>query len=335
MGVEDIIGFLEKRGGKKGALVCHQRPDGDALGSGLALALALRENGFGADVVNAFPLPENLAFLGGEGIVVRKDAADWHREYDFLGVLDCGEVKRLEPINRAAAGALPAFTVDHHVSSAGVGEAIWVQPGASSTGEMIVNLYRVAGWKMGRQAAQALWTAIVTDTGRYSYENATPAALEAGRECLLAGANPVLTASMIYQFVSPGERLLQARALSRVEYFDGGRMAVSWLNDDDFREAGVSADADIEIVNLLRDTTGVEAALFFYQLSTRSTAAPGAVKISIRTAAPHEAVGVAKMFQGGGHARAAGCTVDRPLPAAMQMVTAAARGEFFGTAGTS
>lgn len=327
MAADDIIAFIDAHRDARVALVSHARPDGDALGSSVGLACALRHLGRRAWVVNPLPLPGYLDFLADPDLVVHHEEADWWRGYDVLGVLDCGEEGRLDETNRLALGRLPTFNIDHHATSAGVGEAIWIEPHASSTGEMIVRLCREAGWQMTPEGATALWTAIVTDTGRFSYENATAAALEAARECILAGADPVKAATELYQSVTWPERQLQTLVLQRMQMLENGRLAVSWLGRDDFRRIGIGAEGADNVINLLRDTAGVEVAIFFYEPS--GDRAGGSVKASFRTRSPHDALKIVCRFGGGGHTRAAGCTVAGTIEEVMKKVIGAARESFF------
>lgn len=328
MSMQSVIDFLENNREKRLALVCHQRPDGDAIGSCLGLAFSLTALGRDVTVVNALPLPDRLAFLDVSGLNLRRNDPDWHKDFDCLAVLDCGEAGRLDPLNQKAVDALPTCNIDHHVSSGGVGEAVWIEPRASSTGEMVVRLILAAGWPLPPAAADALWTAIITDTGRFSFENSTPAALAAARECVIAGARPWDVAAHVYQSVSPAERVLQAKILSRMRLLESGRLAFSWLNHADFAEAGLGPEVDMEAVNLLRDTAGVEVAVFLYEL------APDAegryrVKASLRTRSPHNAIDVVKQFDGGGHMRAAGCSLDLPLAEAEGRILDAVKAAFF------
>ena len=277
-------------------------------------------------VVNPGAIPARLQFMVNPNLIGRFPRQDWWREFDLLGILDCGEADRLDEINRqAAVSGLPVFTIDHHISSRGLGTA-WIEPDASSTGEMTLRLIRAAGWPLTPGAAQSLWIAIATDTGRFSYENTTPAALEAARECLLAGADPALVTAHIYQSITAAERFLQTRLLARMEIRESGRLALSWLTADDFSDAGPGSETTEDLINLLRDTAGVEVALLLSELPDRN----GSIKASLRTASPHDAVRVVEQFGGGGHARAAGCSLPGPLEKAKQNIVSAAAVFFSG-----
>ena len=324
-----IIDFLNKRPACRVALAVHQRPDGDALGSGTGLAGVLEERGYHARIVNAMPLPADLSFMLDPRLHAYHDSTDWWKEYDCLGVLDCGEEGRLDEINRCALEHLPTFTIDHHASSPGLGEARWIEPDASSTGEMVVRLCRTAGWPLRPASAQALWTAVVTDTGRFSFENTTADALEAARDCVLAGASPAVAAASLYQSVSLAERRLQRLALDRMELFADNRMAVTWLVASDFADVGCGVAEAKNLVNILRDTKGVEVGIFLYEVP-----GGGDVKASFRTRSPHDAISVTRRFGGGGHQRAAGCSYHGSMEAAKKAITEAALETYFISART-
>lgn len=324
-----ILDFFQTRRGAKVAVLCHQRPDGDAFGSVVGLAEILSANGFDAHAVNPLPYPDHLSFVDPNGIVRLHSEPDWHVHYDCVAVLDCGEITRLEEINRAALRELPVCTVDHHASSTtGIGEAVWIHPAASSTGEMVVQLADAAGWVIPAAAAQALWVAIVTDTGRFSYENTTAPCLAAARRCVELGARPQDASAKLYQCVSVAERVLQGLVLSRMELLEGGKLAVSWLMRKDFIAARSGVQDTQNLISLLRDTAGVEAAVFLYEPVSGDRS--DGIKISCRTAAPHNCLELVGSFGGGGHERAAGCTLPGGIDAARATITEAARKAFFG-----
>lgn len=326
--MDSILAFLESRKTARIALGMHQRPDGDALGSAMGLADMLRRCGHDVKVFSSAPLPDNLSFIVNPSLVLNDAGSGWWRDFDCFGVLDCGEIGRLEESAQEIPSYLPTFTIDHHASSAGVGQAIWLEPEASSTGEMVIRLANRAGWSISPFAAQALWTALITDTGCFCYENTSPTAMEAARDCLRAGASPSLTATKLYQSVSVPERRLQLLVLERMEVLAGGRLAVSWLTGDDFVRAGIGVEGAQNLVNLLRDTAGVEVAIFLYEPGGAS-AEPQAVKASFRTRSPHDALAVTRRYGGGGHQRAAGCSLPGPIAKAKQTMLEAALGEYF------
>lgn len=328
MPLQDVIDFILPLRGKRLAVVPHIRPDGDAAGSALGLCGILRTAGVHAYAVNIAPYPNNLRFLALPELDRVHPEPDWPERYDALAVVDCGEWRRLDPANRVAEGRLPTMNIDHHATSAGVGEAVWIEADASSTGEMIVRLARTAGWAIPPHAAQALWTAIVTDTGRFCYENAGVPALEAATECVRRGANPAEAAAHLYQSVSRNELALRHRVVEHMEFSMDGRLAVSWLSRRDFVESGLEADGVEGLGDVLRSVEGVEASLFLYEMKPGAER-DGKIKLSVRTRAPHDATLLAKRFGGGGHHRAAGCSVNMPLADARKAIVGLAEELWF------
>ena len=326
--MQSVSDFLHQRQGAKIALVVHQRPDGDALGSAVGLADTLTSQGWPTRVVNPRPLPAYLGFIAYADLVAFHEEENWADNYDCLGVLDCGEISRLDEHNRPAVDRLPTFTIDHHASTVtGLGQAVWVEPDASSTGEMITRFCRDAGWPVSARAALGLWTAVVTDTGRFSYENTSAAALEAARFCVECGASPSVAADNLYQSVSLAERKLQTTVLLRMEVYEQGRLAVSWLRAQDFVQAKSGVEDSQNLINILRDTTGVEVAIFLYEPAMPNM--EGVIKASFRSRAPLDCLKVVHQFGGGGHQRAAGCTLSGPMEEARKTILAAARQAYF------
>lgn len=330
-GLEAVLAFLHERRGLRVALACHQRPDGDAIGSCIALADGLTRAGTPARVVNAGTLPAHLLFLTrSNGLSVDDDRPDWYRDYDCLGVLDCGEAGRLNPPNVPALSRLPTFTIDHHATGDGLGAARWIRPDASSVGEMVHALFGRAGWEMSPLAATGVWTAIVTDTGRFSYENTSAGCLEAALDCIRHGADPAAVAEELYQSVTWEERQLQRLVLDKMRLFEGGKVAVSCLTKEEFRQANSGVEGAQNLINLLRDTAGVDIALFLYEPPTADPAGTP-VKASLRTRAPYSALAIACQFGGGGHERAAGCSLPGTVDGAVETMLAAVRREWFMT----
>lgn len=329
MAKDDVIEYFLRNRDKRFALTGHQRPDGDSIGSVLGLASILNGAGFSARPVNLVPVPRKLQFLFGEAAPEPVLDGDWTNEFDCLVVLDCGDWDRLDAINQLARGRLEAVTIDHHVTSRGIGAAVWIEPSASSVGEMVVRLARRAGWEIPADAAQGLWTAILTDTGRFAYQNTTPAAMEAAGYCLTRGADPDRVSCELYQNVPRAERTIQTRALNRMEFFAEGRLAVTWIMRQDYRDAGCGSEGSQDMINLLRDTTGVEVAIFLSETSQTLDDGRPAVKASLRTADPFDAIAVASQFQGGGHRRAAGCTILLPIAEARDAIVRKALQEYF------
>lgn len=330
MPIADVVGYLENLRGKRVAILGHQRPDGDALGSCVGLASLLNENGCYARVVVPDVIPGYISFLSGSGLVDQPTDSGWFEKFDVLGVLDCGEMGRVSELNRRALKERPFFNIDHHASSGGnFGDVAWVWPEASSTGEMVCDVCRGLGWELTPVAADALWTAIVTDTGRFTQENTTVSCMEAALWCFRCGAQPWKVGADLFQSVTFQERKLQRIVLDSMELLWGGMVAVASLGPDDFLRTGNGVEGAQNLVSLLRDTVGVKIAVFVYE-SPKAADPRLPVKVSLRTRSPFDALSVVTRFGGGGHKRAAGCSFPSGVGEARRKILEAIGQEWFG-----
>ena len=295
------------------AITAHVNPDGDASGSSLALALMLRRRG--KKVRLAIPMND----LGAPGVLetfaqFRDDTPV--AEPDLLVCLDCATVPRIAlPELRGKAGVWPTINIDHHETNTRYGHLNYVVGGASSTGELIYDLATTAKWDIDRDVAEALWTAVVTDTGRFSYSSTTPSTLRCAADLLSKGVRVAWLNDELFSVFSQGEIEIRRRALDSLETWFNGRVSVIALGEDDYRETGCTKSSTETFANIPRSVRGAEIAVFLYRL-------PGDPKThaSIRAREPFSALPLASEFGGGGHDLAAGATLDLPLDEAKKAI---------------
>jgi phosphoesterase RecJ-like protein len=294
----------------------HARPDGDALGAALALGRCLAAAGRDAIVAGR---PEELGaagFLDGCAALVRPEEAA--SGASLLVAVDCGDVERLPEPLRPLSGRIEVVNIDHHPTNARFGTWNWVDPAASSCGEMVWRLVRRAGWPLDRSAAEALWVAVVTDTGRFAYDSTRPATLRCAADLLRCGVRTSWINDRLYGQFERRVLELRRRAYDTLEVWAGGLVACVTLTARDFAETGCSrADAE-DVVDIPRSLRGSLGSLFFYEAGE-----PGTTRVSIRARPPLDATVLAMPFGGGGHRGAAGCTVDAPLADAKRLLFAA------------
>ncbi|MBN2712193.1 MAG: bifunctional oligoribonuclease/PAP phosphatase NrnA [Planctomycetes bacterium] len=309
---KEVLAAFSKR--RSVAITAHQRPDGDALGSSLALRDILRQAGHDAFVVGLEPIPYRYSFMAEKGEIV-DPASGWMDKVDLFIILDCGAFDRVGEFAEKAKGKIRMINIDHHNSNTFFGDVNWVDSEASSTGEMIYRLAKEGGLQIPPSAATALWVAIITDTGKFSYENTKADTLRIGADLIDLGAKPAQTEHNLFQSLSLREVKLTERAISRLEMHAKGKVACVTLSNDDFEQLGcIPADAQ-DIVNIPRSLAGVEVGVFFYEL-------PGGAetKVSLRTAPPYDASNFCKRFGGGGHQRAAGCSFNKKADETKEIV---------------
>jgi phosphoesterase RecJ-like protein len=301
----DIADALHKA--QRIAITAHVRPDGDAVGSCLGLNRILRDVGKDAHVIDLGPIPDRYRFLIQEGECTTCDAFDF-ADVDAIVVLDSGAVDRAPEFVQKHQGDIPLINIDHHLSNSLFGSLNFVDTGACSVGEIICDLASAGEFEIGIDAAEALWVAIVTDTGRFSYSNTTPKAMRSAADLLRTGIETSEINHAIYNAMPLRQLQLQGRALQHLTTHENGEVALVTLSREDYRELGCTpADAE-DVVNLPRSLAGVKVAVFIYELLDSDE-----TKISLRTSDPYDAAAFCRELGGGGHARAAGCSLTAPL----------------------
>ncbi|BAS27541.1 DHH family phosphoesterase [Limnochorda pilosa] len=322
MTVAEMARLLEQAGPT--LVVAHEDPDPDSIGSILAARWVLRRVRPGLPVEAASPDPPPLScrFLSGSGEVLGPDEALARGPWQTLWVVDCepSRIGRLKPLVETAERLL---NLDHHATnttpSGHPAEARLIDPSAAATGLLIHRFIRHWGLRLDAEVATFLYAALMGDTGSFRYSNTSAEALAVAREALLAGARPDEVAHNLYERRTFDEMQLLGRALSVLARSDDGRIAWialphGWIAGDDPR---ARADATDGFVNYPRMVEGVEVALLFREVE------PGAVRVSLRSQSSVDVSRIAAAFQGGGHPRAAGCTVRRPLGQAVDEVVRA------------
>jgi phosphoesterase RecJ-like protein len=297
-------------------VVTHENPDGDALGSLLASSLALRQ--LGKDAVmylpGATPLPREYAFMPLDQLVreAPADAAD-----RVLLAVDCAKEDRIG--DEAAISRAPlVLDVDHHHDNTRFGDVNLIVADASSTGEVLRDVFGELGVGLTPEIAEPLYIALVTDTGRFQYANTTPKALRLAAELVEAGADIHAVFQEVYESVEFAKLKLLARALGRAEVLEGGRIVVSHLVRTDFSEVGASEPYSEGIIDYLRAVEGAElAVLIREQLNDATHLYKGSLRSSIDEL---DVSVIARRFGGGGHRQAAGFSSDLPLPEIVDVI---------------
>ena len=299
-------------------ITTHENPDGDALGSLLAAKLMLEQ--FGKDVViylaGLTPLPREYQFMD-LGELLRDLPGDVHGR--VLLAVDCANERRLGPDPSLYERAPLVIDIDHHHDNSRFGQLNYIEPHASSTGEIMRDLLAELGGKLTPEIAEALYIAIVTDTGRFQYANTTPKALRLAAELVEAGADVHRVFQSIYESVQLAKLKLLARALERAQVYEGGGIVVSYLLKTDFAEVGAAEPYSEGIIDFLRAVEGAEMAALI-----REPPAPGrpARRVSLRSSSDEVDVSaIARASgEGGGHRQAAGFSSELEIPQIVEVL---------------
>jgi len=298
----------------------HLSPDGDSLGSMIALARLLRAAGYQAFAtadINALGKP---GFLEGveDLIPVRKLK---RQRFDLFIAVDCGAFDRMPPEVRPVAEKLPTICIDHHVTNTQFGDVSIVDPEASSTGEIVWRFAKWNEWPLDRAVAEALWVAMITDSGRFAYDSTRPGTLRAAGNLLKYGVRTAYINDVIYGMFSRKAIELKRIAWRSLHVWKNRKVAEVTLTRDDFRSVrGTKADVE-DVIENPRSVARNEIALFFYQIPDRTKE----VRCSIRTRGDWDATVLAGKFGGGGHIKASGCTIKGNLNVAKRQMRAAVK----------
>jgi bifunctional oligoribonuclease and PAP phosphatase NrnA len=301
------------RGAKRISAFCHENPDGDTLGAALAIAIAAERLGKQAEVVSVDPPPPFLAFLPGVERVRRSPEL----EPDVAVVVDAGELSRIGSVvtDRADwfAGAR-IVNIDHHVSNPGYGDVTWIEPTAAATCEMVTLLLAELGVPLDAQLATALMAGIVQDTHTFAHPNATPRTLRVAAELVEAGASLSAVNRAVYADKPFSTIALWGLMLADVEQRADERIVFASMTAAMLATTGELPTASEGFVDLLGSTRLADVTILFKEVGPQET------RVSVRTSSRADAVAIAAAFGGGGHPRAAGCTVNAPIDEARQPV---------------
>jgi phosphoesterase RecJ-like protein len=298
----------EINAGERFVLVSHERPDGDALGSLVAMQGVLRALDKDSVIVippDDFPLPHEYRFFALDGLATDAPADLATRTAIFL---DCGNLERTQL--PALRDVEPIVNIDHHHDNTRFGTVNHVVEEASSTAELVWDLLPGLGVELTPQIAEALYVGLVTDTGRFSYENTTPRAHVMAAALIEAGVDVAATYRQIYEGV-PFEKLeLLARALASVTRFDEGRLTVAMLTAADFEQTGADASHAEGIIDQVRTVAGTKVAVLIRDVDGGHDG-HGGRRVSLRaTDDDIDVSAIARAFGGGGHRRAAAFSSD-------------------------
>ncbi len=313
----------EAIGGTRHALVAtHENPDADTIGAALAVALLVERRGGRASAVCSDPIPPLYGFLPDIGRF-RADPEPG-AAYDLLVVCDCGTLDRIGTArdrHRELFDGLPRVVIDHHLSNDGSGPADWIDPTAAATCEMVALLAARLGVPLDASdgaLATALMAGIVMDTATFAHPNATPRTLTVSAALVEAGAPLSEISRRLYRTKPDAQLRLFGRVLDRLETALGGRLIWSSLLEADLVATGTDAAHSEGVIDLLSQAESADVAILFKE-------SDGATRISVRTRdGGVDATALAGRFGGGGHARAAGATVELPVAKARPVVLAEA-----------
>jgi bifunctional oligoribonuclease and PAP phosphatase NrnA len=301
-------------------LTTHERPDGDAIGSLAAMQQVLAA--LGKDAVaflpaDEFPLPYEYRFIRLDGLVTEPPGDLCERVFVFL---DCGNIDRT-PANELKHEGGRILNIDHHHDNTRFGTLNHVDPTASCTAEMVWDLMKGLGVRATQPIAEALYVGVVTDTGRFMYENTGSRAHEMAAELIADGIDVHAIYRRLYEGIPQGKLELLARGLTNVQRYDGGLLTLTHLTREDYQSTGADESYSEGVVDHLRSVEGTAVAGL-----VRDLLADGDAKRKVSLRATDDRVDVSRIARaqgGGGHRRAAGFSTDLDFPELVEFLRGA------------
>jgi phosphoesterase RecJ-like protein len=307
----------ELRAGQRFLLTTHESPDGDALGSLLATHQILQQLGKDSVMFLAakeFPLPVEYRFLPLEEVFHEPPVDVVDRVLVFL---DCGNIDRM-PVDFLQRDDAKILNLDHHHDNTRFGTLNLVDTNASCTAEIVYRLAKLLGAEITPDVATALYVALVTDTGRFMYENTGPDAHRMAAELIEAGVPVNDIYRRLYERVPIEKLRLVARAIERIEHRDDCRLAVTYISAEDYSETGSDESLTEGIIDHVRALEGAEVAAM---IRDKTDGGASARKVSLRSASGKiDVSAIAQKHGGGGHRRAAGFSTDLSYDELLEML---------------
>ncbi len=294
------------------------RPDGDCIGSQLALALALKNQGKQVKVWNQDAIPQKYKFLNPGGLFEKPRGG---QRFDCVIATDCASFERLGSAGECVGERKVLVNIDHHVSNTRYGDINWVSPREPSTGELIFRLLKVARWPITKPIADLLFTAVSTDTGSFQYPNTRPGTFHAGAELVSRGADLAKICDEVYQSYPLSRARLLKHVYSTFRLTADDRIAWFWLKKENFTRTGAESDDTEGLIDHIRAIEPVVVACVFEEVEPQMT------RLSLRSKSPQVNVSeICQQFGGGGHPAAAGARIaGTPLAVQRKVIAALKR----------
>jgi len=288
-------------------IISHVNPDGDTTASALAIALMLEQLGKTYAIVNEGETPEKFAFLPRFSRIRNLEQSPLEQTFSAIIAVDAADSKRMGDVRHLFAEGARLLNIDHHPTNDRFGEINVIRTDAAATAEMMYELMQAGKFACNQELATCIYTGLLTDTGGFRYSNTTPFVMEIAAEMLRYGVKPGEIAERCLEEITLAHVQILRRALQSLRLTHGNLVASLTVRHKDLVETGATSEDAGGIVNYGRNIEGVEVGLSFCETE------PGVVKVSFRARSHVDVSQVAKAFGGGGHAKAAGCTLRGEL----------------------
>ncbi|MEW6412842.1 MAG: bifunctional oligoribonuclease/PAP phosphatase NrnA [Candidatus Zixiibacteriota bacterium] len=287
---------------RKVLVASHIDPDGDALGTQLAVAEFVRSLGKDVSLVRDNDIPHKYRFLNGVNDIPPVDHYRGNELFDTAVILECPSVTRIGRASRFLNDT-KIINIDHHLDNSEFGDVNWLNVKASSVGEMVYELFQLAGLTIAPPVAEQLYTAVMTDTGRFRYRSTSPRTMEIAGKLIEAGADPQKICDEVYYNVLPSTMKLIGKVLNGIEFHHHGRICLLTLTQDMLRAAEAHESESDGLVDYTLFNCGVIAGALLKEIGANTT------RVSFRSKDGIDVSAIASRYGGGGHFNASGCTM--------------------------
>lgn len=293
-------------------ITSHVNPDGDSVGSVLALGIALKKNEYkNITIVIPDEIPKNLAFLPGINLIQKEIHVE---KIDLLIALDCGDKNRIGISKSLLESADIIINIDHHITNTNFGDINIVNPDSSSTGELVYKLLKLMNAELNKDIAMSLYVAISTDTGSFRYDNTTSATHMIASKLLDLGIDINYININLYQSRSIEKTNLLIKSLDTLELLRNGKIAIAIVTRKMLKYCNATISEADYIIDFIRDIDNVEVACVLKEIDDNT------IKIGFRSKNDIDVSLIARAFNGGGHAKASGCTLYSSIEEGKKLV---------------
>ncbi|CAI8783920.1 bifunctional oligoribonuclease and PAP phosphatase NrnA [Brevibacillus sp. IT-7CA2] len=312
MAVQEAARFMQEH--NRFLVLSHVSPDGDATGSALGVVLMLEQLGKEYVVVNEGETPIKFNFLPRFDRLYNLRKQSLNETFGAVIAVDCADESRMGDVRSLFASCAALLNIDHHPTNDHFGTVNLVRPDAAATAEILFDVVEAAGVSFNEELALCIYTGLLTDTGGFRYSNTSPRVMEIAARLLGYGVKPGDVAERCLEEITIAHVKVLRHALQTLQLSHQNLVASITVSAADFAEVGAEREDAGGLVNYCRNIEGVEVGVSFVE------AEPGVVKVSMRARDRVDVAVIAKQLGGGGHAKAAGCTIKGPLPEVQQKV---------------
>ena len=295
-------------------VVSHVNPDGDAIGSSLAMANYLQSLGKQVVILSDSPTPSVYRFLQNSELIKHVEFYEKSIDVDTVVALECPGLDRMGLVKDKLSGDETIISIDHHLDSDEYGAINWIDTNYSSVGEMLWQLFKLANYKFDDSVAEQLYTAVMTDTGRFRFDNTSPRTMICASELIAAGAKPDKISREVYFRTKPSTLILQGLVLHDIRFIADNRICYISLTNEMLMEAKAEQFEAEGLIDYTIFGRGVQLGAMFKEADSNKT------RVSLRSANDINVANIAKEYGGGGHIKAAGFDIDKGIVEAREIV---------------